>query len=116
MPFDRLGQRTGSTAVQFLTRAGWTGLGATALVAGPGRRRALAQAGAKYPDWIPASTNPPKRGGVLTRASAWDPPVMDPRLTQSVGLYQFAGLVGSRLVRYAFPDEIDRPLRHEPQG
>ncbi len=34
---------------------------------------------------------------------------MDPRLTQSVGLYQFAGLVGSRLVRYAFPDEVTGP-------
>ncbi|HEX4993464.1 MAG TPA: ABC transporter substrate-binding protein [Methylomirabilota bacterium] len=109
MPFDRLGQRSRLNRRQFLMRAGWTGLGASALVAGPGRRRALAQAGTKYPDWIPASPKPPKRGGVLTRASAWDPPVMDPRLTQSVGLYQFAGLVGSRLVRYAFPDEVTGP-------
>jgi hypothetical protein len=31
--------------------------------------------------------------------------VLDPRLTQSVGLFQFAALVGSRLVRYVFPDE-----------
>ena len=82
----------------------------------PGRRRASAQAGSSHPDWIPASPKPPKRGGLLTRASAWDPPVIDPRLTQSVGLYQFAGLVGSRLVRYAFPDEVTRPLGHEPQG
>jgi len=94
---------------QFLARAGWTGLAAGAVVAGPGRSRALAQARPVYPDWIPASTNPPKRGGVLTRASSWDPPVIDPRLTQSVGLYQFAGLVGSRLVRYGFPDEVSGP-------
>ena len=94
---------------QFLARAGWTGLGATALVASVGRARAAAQTAAPYPDWIPASPKPPKRGGVLTRASAWDPPVIDPRLTQSVGLYQFAGLVGSRLVRYAFPDETTGP-------
>jgi len=31
--------------------------------------------------------------------------VIDPRLTQSVGLFQFVGLTSSRLVRYAFPDE-----------
>jgi peptide/nickel transport system substrate-binding protein len=93
---------------QFLTRAGLAGLGAGALVVG-GRGRAHAQARVAYPDWIPASPNPSKRGGVLTRASAWDPPVIDPRLTQSVGLYQFAGLVGSRLVRYVFPDETSGP-------
>jgi peptide/nickel transport system substrate-binding protein len=102
-PFPRLNRRT------FLARAGWTGLGASALVAGAGRTRASAQAGPKHPDWIPASTKPPKRGGTLTRASAWDPPVIDPRLTQSVGLYQFAALTGSRLVRYAFPDEVTGP-------
>src|SRR2546426_3840573 len=77
------------------------GLGAAALVSGPRR----ATAAARYPAGLPASTKPPKRGGVLTRASAWDPPVIDPRLTQSVGLFQFAGLTSSRLVRYAFPDE-----------
>jgi peptide/nickel transport system substrate-binding protein len=109
MPFDRPGQRNRLNRRQFLTRAGWTGLGATALVAGPGRIRVAAQGGAKYPDWIPASTKPVKRGGTLTRASAWDPPVIDPRLTQSVGLYQFAALAGSRLVRYAFPEESTGP-------
>src|SRR5207244_7610878 len=84
---------------------GWTGAGMTALLVGADRGRASAQTAAAYPDWIPASTKPPKRGGVLTRASAWDPPVIDPRLTQSIGLFQFAGLTSSRLVRYAFPDE-----------
>src|SRR5262245_25196778 len=88
----------------FLTRAGWAGAGATALVGGAGRRRAVAQS-TTYPDWIPASAKPPKRGGVLTRASAWDPPVIDPRLTQSVGLFQFASLTSNRLVRYSFADE-----------
>jgi peptide/nickel transport system substrate-binding protein len=90
---------------EFLKRAGLTGVGATALVAGAGRGRASAAATSPYPDWIPASTKPPKRGGTLTRASQWDPPMIDPRLTQSVGLFQFAGLTSSRLVRYAFPDE-----------
>jgi len=94
---------------QFLARAAWIGAGATALVAGTGRTRAAAQPGSQYPEWIAASPKPPKRGGVFTRASSWDPPVIDPRLTQSVGLYQFAGLVGSRLVRYAFPDEATGP-------
>ena len=108
MSFDRPGQRNRLNRRQFLTRAGWTGLGATALV-GAGRRGASAQAGSKYPDWIPASAKPVKRGGTLTRASAWDPPVIDPRLTQSVGLYQFAALTGSRLVRYAFADEATGP-------
>src|SRR5213592_5110871 len=79
------------------------GVGASALIAG-GRRRASAAASI-YPDWIPASPKPPKRGGVLTRASAWDPPVIDPRHTQSVGLFQFAGLTSNRLLRYAFTDE-----------
>ena len=106
MTLDRLGPLSRLNRRTFLTRAG---LGATALVVGPGRTRAFAQAGTSHPEWIPASSKPPKRGGVLTRASAWDPPVIDPRLTQSVGLYQFAGLVGSRLVRYAFPDEVSGP-------
>src|SRR5437879_10938675 len=83
------------------------GAGATALLAG-GRRPAAAAA-SPYPDWLPASTKPPKRGGVLTRASAWDPPVIDPRLTQSVGLYQFVGLTSNRLVRYTFSDEATGP-------
>src|SRR5262245_31977588 len=94
---------------QFLARAGWGAAGAAALAAGPRPRRAWAQAGSGIPDWIPASTKPPKRGGTLTRASAWDPPVLDPRLTQSVGLYQFAGLVHNKLVRRVFCDEASGP-------
>jgi peptide/nickel transport system substrate-binding protein len=92
------------TRRDFLECTGWAGVGATAVVVGVGRRRAAAQT-APYPDWIPASPKPPKRGGTLTRASAWDPPVIDPRLTQSVGLFQFAGLTSNRLLRYAFTDE-----------
>ncbi len=92
---------------EFLKQAGLTGVGATALVAGTGRGRAFAATPSPYPDWIPASTKPPKRGGVLPRASAWDPPVIDPRHTQSIGLFQFAGLTSSRLIRYAFPDEAN---------
>src|SRR5215475_15238308 len=110
MPIDRLGPLASRLdRRQFLTRAGWTGLGATALVASAGRTRAAAQTATAHPDWIAVSPKPPKRGGVLTRASSWDPPVIDPRLTQSVGLYQFAALVGNRLVRYGFPDEISGP-------
>src|SRR6266850_5671223 len=82
--------------------------GAAALIVGTGARRARAAA-SPYPEWIAASSKPAKRGGVLTRASAWDPPVIDPRLTQSVGLYQFAGLTSNRLVRYAFSDEASGP-------
>src|SRR5262249_23067477 len=93
------------TRRSFLERLGWASVGAVALGTGPGRGRASAQTAPAYPDWIPASPKPPRRGGPLTRASAWDPPVLDPRLTQSVGLYQFATLVGNRLVRYTFPDE-----------
>src|SRR5213083_2711345 len=83
------------------------GVGASALIAG-GRRPAAAAA-SPYPDWLPASTKPPKRGGVMTRASAWDPPVIDPRHTQSVGLFQFVGLTSNRLVRYPFTDEANGP-------
>src|SRR3989442_10155153 len=86
-------------------RISGAGVAASALIAG-GRRRAAAPA-SPYPDWPPASTKPPRRGGVLTRASAWDPPVIDPRHTQSVGLFQFAGLTSNRLLRYAFADEAN---------
>src|SRR5262245_54278133 len=92
---------------EFLERTGMAGAGAAALTAGI--PRAWAQAGPSCPDWIPASTKPPKRGGVLTRASAWDPPVIDPRLTQSVGLYQFVGLTSNRLLRYPLSDEATGP-------
>ena len=88
---------------QFLKHAGWGGAAATALIVSRGR--AFAQARPSYPDWIPPSTKPPKRGGTLARATAWDPPVLDPRLTNSVGLFQIASLVCNRLVRYPFADE-----------
>src|SRR4029450_12507905 len=88
------------TRRDFLKRAGWTSAGATALMVGVSRGRSAAQPASPYPDWIPASPKPPKRGGVLTGPSAWDPPVLDPRLTQSIGLFQFAGLTSNRLLRY----------------
>jgi peptide/nickel transport system substrate-binding protein len=93
------------TRREFLERTTAGGLAAAALVAG-GRPRRASAAASPYPDWIAASTKPPKRGGTLTRASAWDPPVIDPRLTQSVGLFQFVGLTSNRLVRYGFSDEV----------
>ena len=91
---------------QFL---GFSAAGMTALAVGRTGNRAHAQTPAPYPDWIAASTKPAKKGGALARASAWDPPVMDPRHTQSVGTYQFAGLVYNRLVRHPFPDEANGP-------
>jgi peptide/nickel transport system substrate-binding protein len=93
---------------EFLTRVGW-GVATAAVTVGATRARAAAQAASPYPDWIAASPKPPKRGGSITRASAWDPPVIDPRLTQSVGTYQFAGLVYNRLLRYPFSDEASGP-------
>jgi peptide/nickel transport system substrate-binding protein len=80
-------------------------LKAAALAAAVAPGYAAAQPAAAYPDWIAASPRPPKRGGVLTRASAWDPPVIDPRHTQSVGLFQFAGLTSNRLLRHVFTEE-----------
>src|SRR5438046_2605611 len=95
---------------EFLHTVAWSTAGVTAIAVGGARTPAHAQAtSSPYPDWIPASTKPPKKGGALARASAWDPPVLDPRHTQSVGLYQFAGLVHNRLVRYAFSDEAGSP-------
>ena len=62
MPIDRFSSLSRLNRRQFLTRAGWTGLGATALV-GPGRPRAFAQAGSAYPDWIPVSPSRPSAAG-----------------------------------------------------
>jgi len=112
MPADEHGQppvRTGMNRRRFLERAAWTGGGMTALMAGVRLRHAAAESTSPYPDWIPPSPKQPKRGGTLTRASEWDPPVLDPRLTNSVGLFQFASLVCSRLVRYPFSDEATGP-------
>src|SRR3989449_1015606 len=105
MPTTDLRQTTrcGVPRRDFLKRATVTSAGMTAVAVAAGRRRA--SAASPYPGWIPASPKPPKRGGVLTRASAWDPPVIDPRLTQSIGLFQFAGLTSNRLLRHAFTDE-----------
>src|SRR5438094_10573903 len=94
-PYSRLNRRD-------FVRLSAAGASAAA-VFGP-RRRASAAA-SPYPDWLPVSSKPPERDGVMTRASAWDTPVIDPRLTQSVGLFQFVGLTSNRLVRYAFTDE-----------
>ncbi len=95
-PLARLNRRE-------FVRLSAAGVGATALIG----RSGSATAASKYPDWIPASPKPPKRGGVLARASAWDPPVIDPRLTQSIGLFQFMGLTSNRLIRYSFPEETN---------
>src|SRR5438094_10224772 len=88
-----------TTRRDFLKRAAVTSAGMTALAVGADWQRA--SAASSYADWIAASPKPPKRGGVLTRASGWDPPVIDPRLTQSVRLFQFAGLTRNRLRPYA---------------
>jgi ABC-type transport system substrate-binding protein len=91
---------------EFLTSVA-AGAAVVSVPGAPGR--AGAQTTSPYPDWIGASPKPPKKGGAITRASAWDPPLIDPRHTQSVGLYQFAGLVHNRLIRYPFPDETTGP-------
>jgi peptide/nickel transport system substrate-binding protein len=91
---------------EFLTHVA---VGTAVLTAGSSLGPASAQTASPYPDWIAASTKPQKRGGSMARASAWDPPVIDPRHTQSVGLYQFAGLVHNRLVRYPLSDEASGP-------
>src|SRR5262245_37580700 len=88
----------------FLKHAAAGSAAATAMIAAH-RGIALGQASPSYPDWIAPSTKPVKRGGALARATAWDPPVLDPRLTNSVGLFQIASLVCNRLVRYPFADE-----------
>src|SRR5262245_45211575 len=108
MPTDEPGRSAVPHRVNrrdFLKRVGWTTAAATAMTTAVGPGRISAQSSPSYPDWIPASPKPPKRGGSITRASAWDPPVLDPRLTNSVGLFQIASLVGNRLVRYPFSDE-----------
>src|SRR5437879_12660792 len=94
--------RRNVTRRDFLKRVGWTSAGMTALVVGARRGRPSAQPAAAYPEWIAASTKPAKRGGVLTRASAWDPPLIDPRLPQSVGLYQLAGRRSNRRLSSVF--------------
>ena len=104
------GTRHAVSRRQFLRRAGGTAVGLGALALSRPTSKASAQGTSPYPEWIPASTKTAKRGGTLTRASQWDPPVLDPRLTQSVGLYQFAGLTSNRLVRYVFPDEASGPV------
>src|SRR5262244_1337316 len=112
IPFASHGRpdhRSGVNRRSFLKRVGWGGFAATAFVAGGRRREAIAQTTPPYSDWIAASTKPAKRGGAMARASAWDPPVIDPRLTQSIGLFQFAGLVHNRMVRYRFADESSGP-------
>jgi len=90
---------------EFLKRAGWGSLWTTGVLVGVGRLRGFAHLPSPYPSWTAPSDKPPKRGGILTRASAWDPPVLDPRLTNSVGLFQIAMLAYNRMLRYPFADE-----------
>jgi len=105
MPTDAAGRHPLNRR-QFLARAA-AGLGAAAAVGTARPRRAAASS--PYPEWIPRSDKPAKKGGSWARPSAWDPPVVDPRLTLSVGLYQFVGLTSNRLVRYGFADEVSGP-------
>jgi ABC-type transport system substrate-binding protein len=105
MPTDAAGRHPLNRR-QFLAGTA-AGLGAAAAVGTARPRRAAASS--PYPEWIPRSDKPAKKGGSWARPSAWDPPVVDPRLTLSVGLYQFAGLTSNRLVRYGFADEVSGP-------
>src|ERR1700730_12754304 len=70
----------------FLKRTGWGTVGMTPLIAGATGRGAPAHPASPYPDWMPPGPKPPKLEKLITRASEWDPPVIDPRLTNSVGL------------------------------
>ena len=97
--------RPSMTRRDFLRRTGWGSVGVTGLLIGRHPSRTLEHPPSPYPSWTPASAAPPKRGGILTRASAWDPPGLDPRLTNSVGLFQIATLTSNRLLRYPFADE-----------
>src|SRR5215831_13329152 len=81
----------------FLKYAGWGSVGVTGIIIGASHSPALAHPPSPYPAWTPPSDKPPKRGGILTRVTATDPPVLDPRLTNSVGLFQIATLVYNRL-------------------
>src|SRR5262249_42040527 len=89
----------------FLKRAGWGSVGVTGILVGASRLPALAHPPSPYPSWLPARDKPPTRRATFTFAAPWDPPVLDPRLTNSVGLFHFAGLVYNRLLRYPFADE-----------
>src|SRR5262245_438142 len=89
----------------FLMRAGSSSLVATAALGAYGHTAARAQGVSSYPDFVAPSPKPPRRGGKLTRTTAWDPPVLDPRLTNSVGLFQIYALTGNRLVRHLYSDE-----------
>src|SRR5215510_15616738 len=97
--------RQSMTRRNFLRRTGWGSVGVTGLIIGRHASRAVAHPPSPYLSWLPASDKPPKRGGIFTFAAPWDPPVLDPRLTNSVGLFHFAGLVYNRLLRYPFADE-----------
>ena len=105
MPTDAAGRHPLDRR-QFLART-VAGLGAAGVVGSMRPRRATAST--SYPDWIAKSDKAPKKGGSWARPSAWDPPVIDPRLTLSVGTYQFLGLVNNRLCRYGFADEVSGP-------
>src|SRR5438105_14430767 len=96
------GTRQAMKRRDFLKRAGWGSVGVTGLIIGASRSPALAHPPSPYPSWIPASDKPPKRGGILTSATNTDAPVLDPRLTNSVGLAQMRTLAYNRLTPYPF--------------
>ena len=85
---------------------------------GVGCSREFAHLPSPYPSWTAPSDRLPKCGGILTRASAWDPPVLDPRLTNSVGFFQITTLAYNCLLRHAFADEAqnnaDLTLQADP--
>src|SRR5262249_46323839 len=85
----------------FLKQTAATSVGIALLAVGPDGPGAARS----YPDWTPGPRNTPRGGGALARAAGGAPPVIDPRLTQSIGLFQFAGLTSNRLLRHALSDE-----------
>ena len=81
---------------EFLGRAGWGGLAATAALSASGRTPAWAQGRLVLPGLCRGQHQAAQARGILTRTTAWDPPVLDPRLTNSVGLFQIYSLTGNR--------------------
>src|SRR5207248_6010091 len=88
-----------------------TGVGAAALLSG---RRPAAAATSAYPDWLPASAKPPKRGGTMPRAPARGPPGTAPRPPpwHDAAQYYRPHRPARSLQRFRHPDGV--PIRGTP--
>ena len=95
----------------FLQRAGWGSVGVTGIIIGASRSRALAHPPSPYPEWIPPSDKPPKRGGILTLASTTDPMEQAPWLAIFPGLAISLTVLGFNLFGDTLRDVWDPKLR-----